>query len=102
MLGPSDWKALGKTPEVLVRGAWDEYTGQAVMWIRDHLESAGVDPLSADEDARRIVSSIVTSLDALALSAFRRPLQREHGLSVPLALVRDAFVAYGPKVSPRP
>jgi hypothetical protein len=93
LLSQADWRAISLTPEGLLHNAWDEFTAQAVMWLTDHLVASGVEPMRADEDARRVVSEIVTQLDARALSAFRRPLDREHGLSVPWQLVAECCVA---------
>lgn len=92
LLGPADWRAIQRTPEGLLRGAFDELNNLVVSWLREHYEGSR-DALTADEDARRAASVLCAQLDARALSAFREPLPREAGLSVPLSMVWDALSA---------
>lgn len=89
LLSATDWRAVQRSPEALIRGAFTDFEQQAVDWLREAFEATR-EPLTADEDARRAASLLCAQLDALALSAFRQPLQRERGLSVPMALVLDA------------
>lgn len=93
LLADGDWKAIDRTPEQLVRNAFDPFSQQAVVWLSDHYQGCGVRSVDANERAHRVVSDLVRQLDALALSAFRRPLEPELGLSVPMDLVTDCLGA---------
>ncbi len=86
ILTADDWRTIKRTPEALLRDAFGEFEPVAADWLRTHYETS-MEPTAADEAARRAASQLCTELDALALSAFRRPLPREHGLTVPMQLV---------------
>ncbi len=96
ILTTDDWKTIKRTPEALLRDAFGEFEPVAADWLRSHYETT-MEPTAADEAARRAASQLCTELDALALSAFRRPLPREYGLTVPMALVAGCVEQPAPR-----
>ena len=89
VLGRDEWAAIGRTPEGLVAGAFDDLQRQLVGWFHGHY-SATVDTRTADRQARAAAGRIVGHLDRLALEAFCRPLPREDGLAVPMSIIVEA------------
>ena len=88
-LARDDWAAIGRTPEALVAGEFDDLQRKLTGWFHGWFART-VDTRTADRQARAAAGQIVDHLDRLALEAFCRSLPREDGMSVPMAVVADA------------
>ena len=96
LLTRDDWRAIKRTPEALLRGAFADFEHQATAWLRGYYETV-MDSTAADEAARRAATQLCTELDTLALTAFTRPLDRTDGLVVPMDLVRGCVAVRTPR-----
>lgn len=96
VLGPADWKAIGRSPEKFVDGAFTEVERLISVWLTDLLVSWDYDGRDAQIRARRAAAQLVDQLQLLTLQGFTQSLVHDPaatGLVVPLNMVVDTVGA---------
>lgn len=96
VMGPADWKAIGRTPDKFVDGAFTEVERLISVWLTDLLVSWDYNGRDAQIRARRAAAHLVDQLGALTIQGFTRSLTHDPaatGLVVPLQMVVDTVGA---------
>lgn len=96
LLTDDDWSTIGKKPDKLIEGAFDELERMVSLWLSDLFHGWGHPERQAQVASRRAAAQLVDQLAILTLDGFKRPLVHDPaatGLVVPLGMVVDTVGA---------